>query len=206
MNLKTLVAVNNINNLSDARYCAGMGVDILGFCLSEGNPGYTSPTAIKEIAGWVSGVKLAGEFLDEPFDLINELVDTCGLHLVLLNQPYLLDDIARIKVPVLQRITINKDTDEGHLVEFLEVYQNKVRYFLISSNDFNDIDETNIPFLADLSQRFPILLGFGISKENVLKVLAEVNPAGIALLGGHEIKPGLKSFDALSQILEELED
>ncbi|GEO03645.1 hypothetical protein AAE02nite_13090 [Adhaeribacter aerolatus] len=206
MNLKTLVAVNNINNLSDARYCAGMGVDILGFCLSEGQPGYTSPTAVKEIAGWVSGIKLAGEFLDEAPDLINELVDTCGLHLVQLNQPYLLDDISAIKVPVIQRVLINKDTDESELVDYFRVYQNKIRYFLIATDDFNGIDETNIPFLADLARSFPILIGFGISKENILNLLEEVNPAGIALKGGHEIKPGLKTFDELSHILEELED
>jgi phosphoribosylanthranilate isomerase len=206
MNLKTLVAVNNINNLSDARYCAGMGVDILGFCLTEDKPGYMSPVAIKEIAGWVSGVKIAGEFLDEPIDIINDLVDVCGLHLVQLNELYLLDDISRIKVPVIQRVVINKDTDETELVESLRLYQNKVRYFLITTDDFTGIDETNSRFLADLAKQFLILLGFGITKEGVLNILEEVNPAGIALKGGHEIKPGLKTFDELSEILEELED
>jgi phosphoribosylanthranilate isomerase len=206
MNLKTLVAVNNINNLSDARYCAGMGVDILGFCLTEDKPGYMSPTAIKEIAGWVSGVKIAGEFLDEPIDIINDLVDVCGLHLVQLNELYLLDDISRIKVPVIQRVVINKDTDETELVDSLRLYQNKVRYFLITTDDFTGIDETNSRFLADLAKQFLILLGFGITKEGVLNILEEVNPAGIALKGGHEIKPGLKTFDELSEILEELED
>ena len=206
MNLKTLVAVNNINNLSDARYCAGMGVDILGFCLTEGKPGYLSPTAIKEISGWISGVKLAGEFLDEPIELINDLVKVCGLHLVQLNQIYLLDDISRISVPVIQRIVINKDTDESQLIDSLRLYENKVRYFLITTNDFTAIDDTNKQFLADLANKFPILLGFGINKEHILHILQDVNPAGIALKGGHEIKPGLKTFDELSEILEVLED
>ena len=206
MSLKTLVAVNDINNLSDARYCAGMGVDIIGFCLSEGKPGSMSPTAVKEIAGWVSGVKIAGEFLDEPAEIINELIEVCGLHMVQLNEPYLLDDITRIQVPVIQKVIINKDTDESELLGFLQLYQNSVRYFLITSNDFTAIDETNTPLLIDLAQQFPILLGFGIHKENILEVIAKVNMAGIGLKGGNEIKPGLKSFDELSLILEELED
>ena len=33
--LKTLIKVSNINNLSDARYCAGMGVEMLGFSMDE---------------------------------------------------------------------------------------------------------------------------------------------------------------------------
>ncbi len=35
MALKTIVKVGNITNLSDARYCAVMGVDMLGFCLNK---------------------------------------------------------------------------------------------------------------------------------------------------------------------------
>ncbi|MDB5262105.1 MAG: hypothetical protein JWQ14_1386 [Adhaeribacter sp.] len=206
MNLKTLVVVNNINNLSDARYCAGMGVDILGFCLTEGELGYTSPTALKEISGWISGVRLAGEFLDEPVKYINEMIAVCGLDLVQLNQPYLLDDISSIPVPVIQRIIINKDTIESELVDLLRLYQNTVDYFLISTNDYTTIDDTNSRFLAELAKQFPILLGFGIGKKEILNILATVNPAGIALKGGLEIRPGLKSFDELAEILEELED
>ena len=33
--LKTLVKVGEINNLSDARYSAGMGVELLGFALKH---------------------------------------------------------------------------------------------------------------------------------------------------------------------------
>ena len=33
--LKTQVKVSSITNLSDARYCAGMGVDLLGFPIQE---------------------------------------------------------------------------------------------------------------------------------------------------------------------------
>ena len=44
MALNTLTAVTEINNLSDARYCAGMGVDIIGFNLAAGQG---SPVARK---------------------------------------------------------------------------------------------------------------------------------------------------------------
>ena len=38
MGLKTLVKVSEVNNLSDARYCAGMGVEMIGFSLDENHP------------------------------------------------------------------------------------------------------------------------------------------------------------------------
>src|SRR5688500_13658444 len=61
MPLKTLVKVGNISNLSDARYCAGMGVDLLGFNVIEGQPNHLSARLYQEIRGWISGPKVVAE-------------------------------------------------------------------------------------------------------------------------------------------------
>ena len=206
MALNTLTAVTEINNLSDARYCAAMGVDILGFNLANAQLGGVTPETVKEIAGWVAGVQLAGAFAGTTTDEINEAARQCDLNLVLLNSNYLLDDLAKIELPVILQVEIHKDSYERELVQILELYQPHVQYFLITSPEFQTIDNTNLRFLQELALRFPVLVGFGLEKENVLQVLAEVKPAGIALKGGHELKPGLKSFDELADILEALEE
>ena len=46
MSLQTFVKVGEITNLSDARYCAGMGVDLLGFNVVENTPGYVDSEGI----------------------------------------------------------------------------------------------------------------------------------------------------------------
>ena len=205
MALNTSVIVNGINNLSDARFCAGMGVDMMGFCLEPQRPGYVSPEDFKEITGWVSGVQLVGEFGQSSAEEINEAAGQYGLHLVQLNNLYLVYELQEIKQPIIQRLLVNKDTIESELIELMELYQEEVKYFLISSDDFTDIDETNIKFLQDLASLYPVLVGFGIRKENVREILQTVQPQGIGLYGGSEIKPGLKDFDALQDIFEELE-
>ena len=205
MALKTFTLVSKINNLSDARYCAGMGVDILSFVLTEGQTGYLKPEAINDIAGWVAGVQIAGEFYDSPAEEINELADTCNLSQALLTSTYLADELTTIKIPVIQQLTINKDTIEDEFIRYLEVYKDHVEFFLIVSDDFTTLDDTIIPFLKDITSQFPVIIGFGLNKDNVLPVLEQIKPTGIALLGGQEIKPGLKSFDALADILELLE-
>ena len=48
--------------MSDARYCSGMGVDLLGFALNQDKEDAVSAELILEISGWVSGVKFVGEF------------------------------------------------------------------------------------------------------------------------------------------------
>lgn len=205
MALSVLTAVTEINNLSDARYCAGMGVDILGFNLSQDQAGQVSPETVREIAGWVAGVQLAGAFSRTSPEEINETARQCSLDLVLLRSGYLVDDLAKLELPVIMQVEVHKDSYENELQEMLELYAPKVLFFLITSSEFQQVDDTNQVFLQSLSARFPVLLGFGLEKDSVAQVIATVQPAGIALKGGHEIKPGLKSFDDLADILETLE-
>ncbi|MCX2739191.1 hypothetical protein [Pontibacter anaerobius] len=206
MGLRTSVIVNGINNLSDARYCAGMGVDIIGFNLKLDDPERVQPQALKEITGWVAGVQLAGEFLRARPDVINEMAEEFGLDYIQLDVPYLIDEIEEINKPVIQKVFINKDTVESELLEMMELYSTVVHSFIIFSDDFDTIDETNSRFLAAIAKNFKVYIGFGIDKNNINAVLKSIKPTGIGLTGGHEIKPGLKDFDELAEIFEEIEE
>ena len=61
MMLKTQVKVGNISNLSDARYCAGMGVDMLGFAVIPGHEGYVPEPLYQDLRGWISGPAIVAE-------------------------------------------------------------------------------------------------------------------------------------------------
>ncbi|MEJ8802427.1 hypothetical protein [Pontibacter sp. H249] len=206
MALRTSVIVNGINNLSDARYCAGMGVDIIGFNLKLDDPQRMQSETLKEIIGWVSGVQLAGEFERAKPDVINDLAEEFKLDYIQLNTPYLIDEIEEINRPVIQKIFINKDTVDSELLEMMELYSSVVDSFIIYSDDFTSVDETNTKFLKEIAKQFKIYVGFGLDKNNITAILKQIKPAGIGLQGGHEIKPGLKDFDELQEIFEEIEE
>ena len=59
---KPVVYVSRITNLSDARYCAGMGVDMIGIVIDRNHPDYVSPQKYKEMIGWISGPRHVAEF------------------------------------------------------------------------------------------------------------------------------------------------
>ena len=61
--LKTFVIVGEISNLSDARYCAGMGVDVLGFNINPVEETCVAPETLNEISGWVAGVAIHGRYI-----------------------------------------------------------------------------------------------------------------------------------------------
>lgn len=77
--LKTTVYVSDINNLSDARYCAGMMVDYLGFNLDK-----ISVEDFREITQWIEGTIVA-EFNEPNVDKINAIIDEFKLDYVTLN-------------------------------------------------------------------------------------------------------------------------
>ena len=206
MALKTTVLVNGINNLSDARYCAGMGADLMGFKVDPHTTDHLSEEAFKEITGWVAGIKFVGEFDEASAAEINEKAFNLNLDYIQLNKTYLLDEIRKIEKPVIQKVYINKDTIETELTEILDLYKDDVAYFLVYSNDFTTIDETNTRFLTDLANIYKIIIGFGVEKANLENVLVQINPAGLGLQGSDEIKPGLKTYDELEEIFEALED
>lgn len=206
MALNTIVLVNQITNLSDARYCAGMGVEMLGFKLQPEHPQHITPQEFKEISGWVSGVKLVGEVQELPTQEVEEILLNYKVDMLQLNSLYLIEELDELPLPIILRVMIDKDTVEENLLGLLELYHPHVEYFLIDSDDFRSIDETNYKFLRDISKSYPIIIGFGLTKENTREALDMIHPAGIALKGSEEIRPGFKNFDELEEIFEQLED
>lgn len=206
MALSTIVLVNQITNLSDARYCAGMGVEMLGFNLQSEHPQHISAEAFKEISGWVSGVKMVGEVQELGTPEVEELLLKYRVDMLQLNSLYLIEELDELPLPIILKVLIDKDTVEENLLSLLELYHHHVEYFLIDSEDFRDIDDTNYKFIRDISQKYPIILGFGLNKNNTRDALDKIHPAGIALKGSAEIRPGFKDFDELEEIFEQLED
>jgi phosphoribosylanthranilate isomerase len=56
-----------------------------------------------------------------------------------------------------------------------------------------------------LALKYPVPLGFGFGAANIHFLLGELPIKGIAMHGTREIKPALKDFDELAQVLEAIE-
>jgi len=194
MPLQTLVKVS-VNNLSDARYCAGMGVEMLGFCLDKDSKNFVSPSDFQEIIYWVSGIKIVGEMSQTPENLAEYHFDFLELHDVALLQIY-----EKSPMPILLKIQVLPQTDWQE-VENLMAAHPKVKYFLLHSENLN-FSEPLFDKLRELCAKFSIILGFGISPENVKQIVEQMKPQGISLDGGTEIRPGYKDFEDLSEVLE----
>lgn len=195
MKLKTLVKVGNVSNLSDARYCAGMGVDMIGFCLDEDDPAYLPTDQINAITGWISGVKIVGETKEFDIAKINHLIEELNLDYIQLNGSFNFDKYTQINKPIIQKVLVLDSY-------ILHLYLNKVDYLLFESIDPNfDIKKVREQLKA-FSTIYPIIVGSGITSENVNYILEECSIEGIGLKGSTEERPGTKDFDDLAEVLE----
>jgi phosphoribosylanthranilate isomerase len=203
MALKALVKASEVNNLSDARYCAGMGVEMLGFCLDESHPKFIELARLREISVWVSGVKAVGEFVGDNILNINYLAEQLNLDFIQLNHVIKPDLIKELKKPVILKLNFHSEKI-NELSEELKKYSEVVDIFLLESEQTDSVARyENI--LKEWCSGYKIILGFGIQKEMIEDILNKIKPYGLEVKGGDEIKPGLKSFEELSEVLEALE-
>lgn len=182
MALRTLVKIGGITNLSDARYCAGMGVDMLGFSVIPGQANYITPELFQQIRGWVTGPLIVAEIagLESPEEL-NAILENYRPDMLEME----LAELTIIASPPLPYIlNLKKDEDIKHLAIQPEYILGENRAAISLS----------IPFLRQVS-----------STEEVTSALADPTIRGIAMNGGPELKPGLKDYSTMADILELLD-
>jgi len=204
MALQTLVKISNVTNLSDARYCAGMGVDFLGFSMDADSPDYIDPKKFAEIRSWVAGVQIVGETRSSDPDIIEQLLEAYQPDLLQIDEAAILPYLSTFDKPLILRADLSQLTLD-QLDALVQSGAAGAEYVLIESPDHVHFDEDLKKAIQQLAVRYPLLLGTGISADNVHQLLAELPVKGIALRGGDEERPGNREFGELMDILETIE-
>jgi phosphoribosylanthranilate isomerase len=183
--LITKVKVGQVTNLSEARYCAGMGVDFLSFPISS-----VDPKTYQEITGWVAGPKFGVE------------VDATNINKV---QEYKADFI-EISIEqidsnsALKNLIVRLGASEWPIKKSSLLLSK--RNILYVELKITLIDESTLGIINDITEDFKILLK--PSNKIELDRLLKLPIVGLSFDGNAETKPGLKEYP-LSEILEQLE-
>ncbi|MBV6642601.1 MAG: hypothetical protein KI791_17920 [Cyclobacteriaceae bacterium] len=197
MALKTFVKINQVSSLSDARYCAGMGVDVLGFSLVAGNPSYVDPQQFKEITQWVSGPKFAGEFDSASVDQIKLASVDYSLDFIEISSPDYLETVAELNIPIILKSTVSSESDLEKLSEIVSFGGDFLQYLHLEI-DHSKLDEFN----NGLSQlNTPLVLHTNDPAANLDQLLKH----GISLTAKQEEQTGLQDYGEIMDVLEALE-
>jgi phosphoribosylanthranilate isomerase len=193
--LKTQVKVSSIANLSDARYCAGMGVEWLGFPLQE-----ITLERFTEIRNWLAGVQIVGEFTKATADQVREAVTTYQPDVIEVDSSVSLVAIQSIDVSKILRVNI--DTD--NLPAIFAASAPYVSHFLLVGDSADSLIgmEASIEIWA---AQYPIIVGLDIPEDDLDEWVEQSSIQGIGLVAGEEDRPGFRDFTDLMTILEKLE-
>ena len=202
MPLKTLVKISAVNNLSDARYGAGMGVAMMGFPLDIHHAHYLRPEQFKTITQWIQGVALVGELSATDPAVIQQTLDQYALDYLQLDDPIATQRIADLAVPLLIKFRLQGNETLASLQARMDTYAPYSKYFLLEAASSQEVALAALqPTVNGLAQRFPILQSYHITPDTLPQLLA-TKLQGIALQGGTEAKPGYKDFGQLAEVLE----
>ncbi len=183
--LITKVKVGQVTNLSEARYCAGMGVDFLSFPMAS-----VDPKTYQEITGWVAGPKFGIEADSKSISLVQEYkTDFIEINI---NQ---MDGCSGVENLIVKLETSEWETKKPTLL----LSKENILYLELR---ISSLDDFTLGIINEITEDFKILLkpSSKINLDEVLKLPID----GLSFDGNAETKPGLKEYP-LSEILEKLE-
>jgi len=206
------VKICGITQLKQAQAIADLGIDLLGFICFPPSPRYLNPEGIKDIIRSLpSQVQSVGVFVDVPRETIGDIVRETGLTAVQLHGHESPEFCLRLReyLTNLEIIKAVRVKDANSLLG-LEIYSSSIDTLLLDAYTPNSYGGTGQTIALSQLQSFrsplPWLLAGGLTPENVVEVLNQVQPDGIDLSSGVERSPGDKDIDRVALLLEQLRD
>ena len=197
-----------ITNLADARYCAAMGADYLGFIQYDKSPRFVEADTAKQIIEWVAGPRSVGVFVDEDPEVVNRAAAETGFELVQLHGTESPEYCSLIKKPVIKAIRVKSDDSPDHVRAVMQSYRPHVFSFLLDTHIEGVHGGTGRTFpwkvAAAVSDEFPVFLAGGLNPSNIVEAVQTVNPVAVDVSSGVEHVPGRKNFEALDVLFAAL--
>jgi phosphoribosylanthranilate isomerase len=193
--LKTLVKVSGIENLSDARYCAGMGVEFLGFPLKQ-----IPFEKFQEIRQWISGVEIVGELIGSTTSETIDLIHQFKPDRIEVDSKANLIELKKLDLPIILRVNLDSD----NLPALFTSAAPFVTHFLLTGDSSESLigAESQVEIWA---AQYSMILGLQIPDEDLEEWVSQSSIKGIGLISGKEDRPGFRDFTDLMTILEKLE-
>jgi len=205
MAVRTRIKICGITRAADARIAVAAGVDALGFIFVENSPRHIDPDKVKDIvAALPPFVDAVGVFMDEYLEVVEEIVQYCGLTMVQLHGSETPAYCEKLFCRIIKTFRLG----DGALPtenDFYAPYFGVVEGFLLDTYHEKMGGGTGQPFDWSLVNRFrppgPVVLAGGIDPENVAVAIERVQPFAVDVNSGVEEEPGKKDSEAILRLV-----
>lgn len=207
--MRTKVKAGGIHNLADARYFSTFA-EWIGFQLDPNAAYAIDMTTAKEFIPWIAGPIIVGELGRMEEEMVVEYVFQLGLEAIQVSEPIDREKLpASVKV-VIYEVKVDAAMDADFLERILASMEGQVDYFLLDvTADWKQLSlqgdkGIEATFLREMTDRYPVILQLPFEADSLIEVLETLAPAAINLTGGIEEKVGLRSFEDLDALVEQL--
>jgi phosphoribosylanthranilate isomerase len=205
------VKICGITQLAQGCAIAQLGATSLGFICVPSSPRYIAPASIAQICGQLPArVARIGVVANLPREEIAALVRETGLSGIQLHgqeSPEFCQQLRQAipQVEIIKALRIRSIEDMTQAQDYVA----QVDALLLDAYDPQQLGGTGKTIDWQMLQQFrpacPWLLAGGLSPENILTALAQVQPDGIDLSSGVEHRPGDKDLARVAQLFKQLE-
>jgi len=204
----TKIKICGLTNLEDARFASGALAHYLGFIFYQKSPRYIEPAKAGAIINWIEGPECVGVFVNQPLDDVNMTARQTGVDLVQLHGTESPEYCRMVDKPIIKVIHVEEGISPGSLKEITESYLDAVDYLMFDTrvqNKWGGTGQTfNWELIKDISGEVPFFLSGGLHPGNVRKAIETVHPYAVDISSGLEAEPGIKDFEKIELLMEEM--
>jgi len=191
--------VDSISSLTDARYCAGMGVQKLGIFFEDDGKASIDLNGFLAVRGWIEGVHWTGVYKGSDFNLLQELSTQFDISEWVVSVQ-ILENLHAEELDGLSLIIIIDDTELKQGFDF-----SLVSGFEISA--MGEVFKSSFDtFLKQIPANKPVYISDISDPELIIKIHQKHPQFGFSLFSGAEERPGWMDLSELQDVLERLEE
>jgi len=194
------VKICGITRGEDAAAAAEAGADYIGLNFHPPSPRFVTVAQARAlVAALPAGVKAVGVFVNRPAAAVREIAAECGLQAVQIHGDEPPDGFEDVGVPVWRAVRVGR----GVLVP--DPADWPAARYVADAFVRGEYGGTGVTAdwqgAARLARLCPLMLGGGLTPENVADAVRAVRPLGVDVASGVESGPGIKDRDKIMRFV-----
>jgi len=206
------VKVSGLTTLEDARLCAGLGADYLGFVQTPGDARYIAPEGVREILTWVVGPEPVGIFEDAPLDTVLSACRAAGFRHVRLDghePPTTGRALREAGLAVIRTVRVHHDASAEQVRALLAPHAEAFDYACLDVGGTSLLggpgESLSWRIVRALAEEVPLFLAGPLTAANVAEAM-RMRPFALDLSAPGEVADGettgLLDFEALGAFFD----
>lgn len=204
MNLRTRIKICGITRVEDGLQAAQLGVDALGLVFYVKSPRCVSTEQAQKICAALPGfITTVALFLNPDKSLVKQVLSEVNIDLLQFHGTESPEFCESFGKPYIKALGI-KGVDD---IETLFNQYSSARSILLDSHGSGDAGGTGEVFDWDAipeKLRRKIILAGGLKPDNVAPAIQQVRPYAVDLSSGVESAPGIKDFELMMRLMQQV--